>query len=149
MPFEFIDHTADAAMRLRAPDSTGLLEAATAGLLSLYTGSNRSHGRQAATADEAMSRHSLRLDASDGEGLIVTYLNELIYLFDTQGLLTVAIDIDQLKLAEPALLVASITCRRWDPGHEILATEVKAATYHDIAIKRDAEGLSVDVVFDL
>jgi len=76
-------------------------------------------------------------------------LNELIFLFDTRKLLPCDLRITALPPQRPPSLEAVLEAERFDPGRHSLKTEVKAATFHGIAIRREASGLVVDVVFDL
>src|SRR5690606_23363476 len=94
-------------------------------------------------------REPIDLQAEDGEALLIDFLNELIFRFDTRGLLCAAIEIDSIRLDAPARLAGTLVGDRFDPSRHVSRTEVKAATFHDMTIERSPEGLRATVVFDL
>ena len=153
MTFEFIDHTADAAVDLVAPDAAGLFEAATEALWVLYCGESASVDRAQAT------RSPVDLAAPDGEGLLVGLLGELIFLFDTRDLLVAELRVNRLCLGGGAQVGGSIEGARLEGtliGYPAAAldggveTEVKAATYHDLELRQTAANeWRARVVFDL
>lgn len=140
---EFLDHTADVAVRLTAPDEAGLLQEAARALLEIQlTETSRA-------AVRPQVRLPLELEAEDGEALLVDFLNELILRFDTERLLVAAVDIEEASLGCPARLRGHVLGESLDCMRHVAKTEVKAATFHDLKIRRNAEGWSADVVFDL
>jgi SHS2 domain-containing protein len=141
LPFEFIDHTADTAVAITAPDEAGLFQEAARALRALYV-------EERASDPEALAK-DLQLEAADGESLLVGFLEELIYLFDAEGFLCREVEVRGVSLEAPAFLDARVTGERFDPARHTALTEVKAATYHGLRIERSAEGLRAVVVFDL
>jgi SHS2 domain-containing protein len=81
MSHEFIDHTADAAVRIRASEPAGFLQDAARALLELYIDPDSD-----ASVREVL-RERVDLESEDAETLLVDFLNELIFRFDTRGLL--------------------------------------------------------------
>jgi len=140
MTFEYLEHTADIAIRLRAPDLPGILKAATLALRDIFAGPARA-GRGEAVG--------VSLEAEDGEALLIDYLNELIFLFDTRRFLPASLDVTRLVSNGLTRLEGTVSGETFDPACHVLKTEVKAATFHAIRIRRCAGELEVDVVFDL
>ena len=130
--FQEIEHTADWELEVWAPDLPALLEQAAMGMYSL-AGVRLRAGRR---VDRSFS-----LPMEDAESLLVRFLGELLYLAEQEAL---AFDRFDLRL-EAGWLQA------WLSGAEIEAVpkEIKAVTYHNLAIQRTKKGLRVHIVFDV
>ena len=145
--FEFLDHTADTAVRLTADDEEDLVQSAVDALRCIYLGAEAGEEfERRARAGEGTSL-PISLTAEDGEALLIDLLGELIFLFDTRRFLCGRVEPESLSLGRPARVRGKLV------GVETtklqLETEIKAATYHDVRIRRDGGKLTVDVVFDL
>jgi SHS2 domain-containing protein len=139
--FESLDHTADTAVRLRSGDPPELFVDATRALMSIYLGPDA-----VVASREAIP---VRLEAESPEALLIDYLNQLIFLFDTRRFLAAAVVPDRLALGSPSILEGRILGETFDPGRHAAQTEIKAATFHGLEIRRTDSGLEADVVFDL
>jgi SHS2 domain-containing protein len=85
---------------------------------------------------------SIALHSADAEGLLVRFLTELLWVEQEEGLGFDEFDIkieDQCDL-QSDLRGASIA---------ILDKEIKAVTYHNLAVETTPEGLRVNIVFDV
>jgi SHS2 domain-containing protein len=145
--FEFLDHTADTAVRLTAQDAEGLIQSAVDALRSIYLGEEQgaSLGDGAGTETEQLP---IALEAEDGEALLIDFLGELIFLFDSRRFLCGLVKTDSVSLGRPASLQGTLVGMTGVVDVEI-ETEVKAATHHGVRIRRVGGRLTVDVVFDL
>jgi SHS2 domain-containing protein len=76
--------------------------------------------------------------------LLVNWVNELIFLLDTEGFVTTAITFERVT---GRFLSAHL--RGYTGSADDRETEVKAATYHDIEITRMEDGLVARFVLDL
>ena len=136
-PYELIDHTADLGIRVKGESQEKLFENAGLALLDLLT-------------DVALvrphSRLSFSLTAESLEALFVEWLRELLYLFYGKNKLFCAFEITELK--ETSLAV-SCWGERYDPRRHILLSEIKAVTYHELAIRRDGSGWVAQAIFDI
>lgn len=146
MSFTFLDHTADIAVKLNATDADKLFQSATLALLAVYFGRESD---EPTTQLGATTEQSLRLQSEDGTSLLIDYLNELIYRFDANGLLTISLQLTLIELGSPAQLEGHLISTRYDPSKHFVQTEVKAATHHQVEIQRHDGELSATVVFDL
>ena len=72
-----ISHTADWALKVWALDLPGLFEQAAHGMYALLQIQLQPGGHYSCPVD---------LDAEDAEGLLVSFLSELLYLTDQEGL---------------------------------------------------------------
>ena len=88
-----------------------------------------------------VNRH-LELRAIDYESLLIAWLNELLYLHESENLGFDQWDITHL---DPRCLVATLrgaALQTWQK-------DVKAATYHNLSIVATAAGLEATVVLDV
>ena len=139
-----MDHTADVGVRLSAAGPAELVrEAARAFYLILLE-------EESLERVEPREEREVDLTGPDGESIVVDFLSELIYRFDAEKLLLPRVEVEEARLEDGAgRLRARLRGERFDAGRHLLRTEVKAATWHDIRIRREGGLLSVEVVFDL
>ena len=134
--FEVIDHTADAGIIAYGADIRQAFANAAKALFSLIT--------ELEDVDEVLHR-DIELTASDQESLLVEWLNELIYLFDTENIVFKRFDITQL---DHTRLKAKIYGEKVNKAKHELKTGVKAATYHMLKVDK-VDGCKVQVIFDI
>ena len=127
-----LEHTADWALEVWAPDLAALLEEAARGMYRLMGVVLAAGPRQ---------RRRLELAGADRESLLVDFLAELLYLVESEGL---AFDTLGLEAADGRLAAslegAPITSH---------AKDIKAVTYHRLEIRDTATGLETRIVFDV
>ncbi|MBC8334346.1 MAG: archease [Anaerolineales bacterium] len=133
MPFEEISHTADWSLRVWADDLAGLLTESARGMYALAN---------AEPAESPRVKREISLDAVDAESLLVAFLEELLYLAESENLIfnpigKMKIDGYQLKVELEGGAITSID------------KEIKAVTFHNLKIRQSARGLEVEIVFDV
>ena len=134
--YEIIDHTADAGVIAYGTDIGQAFASAATAMFSLMT--------ELGDIDEELHR-DIEINASDEESLLVEWLNELIYLFDTEDTIFRRFDITDIDSTH---LRARSYGAKLNPKKHELKTGVKAATYHRLQISRD-NGCRVRVIFDV
>ena len=134
--FEIVDHTADVGIIAYGADMSQAFANAARALFSLIT--------ELDDVDEVLHR-DIELTASDEESLLVEWLNELIYQFDTEGIIFKRFDIIQLDNTQ---LKARSYGEKVDSSKHKLKTGVKAATYHMLKVDK-GDGCKVQVLFDI
>ena len=130
--FREVQHTADWALEVWAPDLPALFVQATLGMNWLMDVQiNR---------DQLIER-SLHLKAVDPESLLVGYLNGILYEMelDSVGFDTFVVKIEDLSL-EAGLQGGRLVG---------LQKAIKAVTFHDLEIKRGENGVRTTIVFDV
>ncbi len=127
-----LEHTADWQLHAWAPDLRGLLEQAARGMYALS-----GMRLQPAPAVE----RKLEIQAQDGESLLVRFLAELLYFCFEENL---GFDTFILRLNDCHLHAHM-------KGYPVASIdkEIKAVTYHNLAIHKTENGLEVEVVFDV
>ncbi len=134
--FEIIDHTADVGLVAYGADVSEVFANAAKGLFSLITELNDVR---------EVVRREIELTAPDQESLLVSWLNELIFLFDTEYLLFKRFDI--IRISQTELKAAGYGEKVDSSRHEI-KIGVKAATYHMLQIDRN-DGVKARIIFDI
>ena len=132
MGFEEVSHTADWSARVWAPDLPSLFREAARAMNSLS-------GTVIGTGERVSK--TLEVEGPDVESLLVAFLSELVYYQEQENLTFDAFD---LRVAGQWLKVAM-------EGAEIESVDkaIKAVTYHNLKIQRNAEGLETTIVFDV
>jgi SHS2 domain-containing protein len=143
MPYRFLDHTADVAVEVWGADEGELFREAGRALTAIYVDA------EGGAAVERSVERDLRLEADDGESLLIGFLNELIYLFDTEKFLCASASVAEVTTGSPARLRARLAGETFDPRRHLFLTEVKAATFHGVEIREREDGVCATVVFDL
>ena len=134
--FEIINHTADVGIIAYGADISQAFANAARALFSLIT--------ELDNIDEVVYR-DVEITAPDQESLLVAWLNELIYLFDTENIIFKRFDITQLNNTQ---LKARSYGEKVDSSKHKLKTGVKAATYHMLKVDK-GNGCKVQVLFDI
>ena len=134
--FEFIDHTADAGIRVEAPTVEDLFETAALAFSELVTSVD--------SVDCKVERR-FELQEDDIETLLVSWLQELLYLLDTEALVFSRF---QVRL-EDLSLEAAAWGEVFDPKIHTVKTEIKAVTYHQLEVARSDQGWRAQVIFDI
>lgn len=83
------------------------------------------------------------------EGLLVSYLNELIFQFDAYGFIGKGIDINILRLEPSPFLRATVRGEEFDPQKHERKLLIKAATYHKLRIEKTGDVWEIEVIFDI
>ena len=134
--FQFIDHTADAGILVTAPTLEVMFETAAMAFTELIT-------------DAGSLRHRVErrfwLQEDDLASLLVTWLQELLYLLDTEGLVFGRFQVNLQKLSLKATAWGEV----FDPEIHLMKTEIKAVTYHQLEVDQNDQGWQAMVIFDI
>ena len=131
--WEEIPHTADIAVRVWGETPEDLFSAAGVGMSSLL-----GEVDNGATA----TVRTIALVAPDSEALLVDWLNELLYIHEATQCVFSSFDFQELSCT--SLRATAI-------GHPLAESRahIKAATYHNLVIRRDSRGFEAVIVFDV
>ena len=125
--FEILDHTADVGISATGQDMAEAFAQAALGMFSVITDLERIQERQG---------RRLTVTAPDREALLVNWHNDLLYLFETEGLLFARFAIYSISDTH---LEAECFGERVDLRRHPLKTGVKAATYHLVLVALNRE----------
>jgi len=137
--YEFIDHTADLALRIYGSTIDDLFKTASYTLFDLLT------DYKGKDTQERM----ITLSADTIEDLLIEWLNELIAVFFADKFLPVDYNIVISEKNDQKLLTASLKGDAFDPYENKIKREIKAATYHEVKIKSCEGGFEAEVIFDV
>lgn len=95
------------------------------------------------------------------EGLLVSWLNELIFFFDTYGFFGKKVTITEFNTYQPIVgveqpvsqqeykLRAFVSGEDFDPQRHESKLLIKAATYHMLKVEKKNGGWEINVIFDI
>jgi len=143
--FEVIDHTADIGIKAYGKDLAELFANAAYGMASLITDLEKVKPKDS---------QDIAVEAENREELLVSWLNEIIFLFASRRMLFSKFEVSEINEKH---LRAKIFGEEFDVARHEIETEFKAATYHRLKIskrKRDnstlpQEMLQAEVIFDI
>jgi len=131
--FAEIDHTADWAIRVRGATLPELFVHAATGMYSLAAD---------LSSVEPTVERIIKVKGIDAEGLLVNWLNELIYHTELDGEVFCEFHVDSFDLTR---LIATVRAGR---GIE-LKKQIKAVTFHNLQIVSTVDGYEATIVFDV
>jgi SHS2 domain-containing protein len=136
--FELVQHTADIGLRAYGIDLTQAFANAARGMFSVITDIEK--------INEVIYR-DVEVAAPDRESLLVEWLNELVFLFDTEMVLFRRFHIEELTEKK---LTARCYGEKIDRSRHELKRGIKAATYHMLKIEQENNyHYRIQVLFDV
>lgn len=131
---EFLDHTAELTVRLRAGSAPELFQEAARALAEVTT--------RGVETEPAPTERVIELAAPDRAALLVDWLNELVYLAEAERWVPREVEIESLGETTLRARCRGVVLER-------AATLVKAATLHRLEIRRANGALEADVILDV
>jgi len=136
--YKVVTHTADSAIIAYGVTLPELFENAAFGMFDLvFDFAELGGGEELEEVVEGAD--------SDNPELLVAWLNQLLFLAETQRLAFYRFRIVHLEPGKLEGTAAGVSSN----GLELRSTPIKAVTYHDLAIVEDADGFSVRIIFDV
>lgn len=127
MMYTILEHTADKGIEAICPTLESLFEVAAEGLFALMIEPSET---------PASHTETIEVHAHDLEGLMIRWLNELLYHFEVHHRLFHQFEALELKQGETCLLRAAVRGTVVEPVEiEWRGAPVKAATYHQLKIE--------------
>jgi len=135
--YEIIDISGDAGIRAFGRDLPELFANAAIAMYSLIT-----------DTEDIQERKILEISSqgSSLEGLLVSFLNELIFRFDTYGFMGKSLSVKTLHYNS---IKATISGEEFDPARHEGKMLIKAATYHKLKIAKKDDCWEAEVIFDI
>ena len=135
--FEIIDHTADVAIAAYGADMKKAFANAALGMFSIMIDIDK--------VNESVIRN-VEVTADEMKDLLVSWLNELLFICEVEKILFKKFDISEL---DGTRLTAKCYGEKIDPKRHRIKTEIKAATYHMTQIEGKRDGVRIQVLFDI
>jgi len=139
-PFRVVDHTADIAVTIVAQNEEELLKEGIRVLFFLFTENDIPAARDSGFR---VVKKRIKLAYTGFEELFIDFLNRVLSLVDTLGLLPVGVE-PRIGHSRAVMAVSFVSVRQL---HVI--REIKAATHHKYGVTRSAKGIRTRVTFDV
>jgi len=140
--FTVFDHTADVGLDVRAESLEDLM--ATAGR-AMFDQVLEDWPAEVDSRRQVRARPPTGLEGDLAE-LLVDWLQELLYRFETERLVPLEYD---FQCVGPRDVRAEVGFGRFDPAVHRTRLEVKAVTYHGLQVRQDAGGWSARFILDV
>ncbi len=147
--FKVLDISGDIGLRAYGKSRMEVFINAAIGMYSLITNLDSIDEKKTITV--YVESHSI-------DGLLVSWLNELIFHFDTYGFIGKNVEINEItpsftlstrRGGEAYKLKATVSGEEFDPERHEGKLLIKAATYHKLRIENINEMWEIDVIFDI
>ena len=136
--YEQFPHTADIGVRVFGKDLKELFENAAFAMFDIIADLEGMTGETAET---------FKVEAADQEGLLVAWLDELLYRFYTKEIIFSKFKIEELSENR---IRAKVFGHPVGANRNRLKMEIKAVTYSDLKIKKAGDSsYQVEIIFDV
>ncbi len=135
--YEVFDHTADVGIHAFGRTLPELFIHAAQGMESLVVAPEQ--------VRELVSRE-IAVEGHDAVSLLIAWLNELIFLFDTEYLLFRTFEINSFTETS---LRGSASGEPYDAQRHELSSAIKAVTWHEAAVEPTGDGYKARIIFDI
>jgi SHS2 domain-containing protein len=132
MTYRYLEHTADIGVEVEAESLAQAFSEAGTALFGIMTDTG---------PFRPVESIQVRATGDDLQSLLYSYLEELIYIFDTRGLVIVKVDVLKLETG-PFSIEAEAWGEEFDAEKHESRAGVKAITYHRMAVEAE-EGKNV------
>jgi len=135
--YEYIEHTGDLGFKVYGETREALFVHGAKALFEVLVSPE--------TVEEKEER-AVTVEAGALDELMVSWLGELLYLFDTQGLLLKRFEITTLTENR---LEATVRGEPLDLQRHEIKTTIKAVTYHQLYVREENGAWEAQVILDL
>jgi SHS2 domain-containing protein len=135
--FEYVEHTADLGLKAYGETLENLFSNAAEALFEVMVSVETIQARQSQV---------IEVNAPSLDDLMVCWLNELLYTFDTERFLFRRYEIEHL---DPSFIKAKAFGEPLDPSRHVTKTGIKAVTYHRPYVRQKDGGWECQVLLDL
>ncbi len=140
MPYTFLDQTADIAVLVTGTQLPHLFADAAAAFTDSITVLDRVEPKRPEEVD---------LDAPELDLVLVDFLTELLYRFDTRGWLTRHAELELHEKDGGWTLQGTLRGERLDPARHTIKASIKAVMYQGLRIRQEDGLWSATIVFDI
>lgn len=133
----FLDHPSDIGIEAHGATRAEAFSRAAAALVSLILDP---------TTVDVTERQTISIRASDEGQLLFRWLSEILFLFDGREFVCREFDVTVCTATE---LEATASGEHFDQRKHIVRSDIKAVTYHQLAIWREGDGWAARVFVDI
>ncbi|HOC39501.1 MAG TPA: archease [Thermodesulfobacteriota bacterium] len=135
--YRFLDHTGDEGVIAYGTTPVDLFQHAAEGFYAVLTDSKKVR---------PVVMEQMQFEADGYDNLLVTWLKELLFLFETKLFLGRRIDVENLDCE---YLKVSVWGETYDEGRHSLRRIIKAVTYHQLTVEMSRGRWRAQFVLDL
>lgn len=135
--YELLDHTADIGIIAFGKDLPEVFSNTAYAMFDILTYTNKI---------KEMGKFDLQVSASNIEDLLVAWLDELLYRYETERLICKRFVIDNM---DDVSLHATVFGEKLDPDRHEIKLEIKSVTYHQLKVEKTDDGWIAQVIFDV
>ena len=136
-PYEVFEHTADVGLHAYGSTLAELFVHAAQGMESLMVPLEQIR---------VVTSREITVEGHDHVSLLIAWLNELIFLFDTEYLLFRDITIDTITETR---VIGRVAGEPYDAQRHELSSAIKAVTWHEAAVNLTEQGYQARIIFDI
>lgn len=137
--YQIIDHTADIGIRVEEPSQGALFVSAAEAMFDIMVSSKREFIPSIGVP--------IQLDAPSVDQLLVRWLQELLFVFESRRLVLLKFWIDSITETHLEGMAKGL---KFDSARHSQKLAIKAVTYHQLEVLRDAGGVwRARVIFDI
>ncbi len=136
-PYEVFEHTADIGLHASGSTLKELFIHAAQGMESLMVPPEQ--------VDPVITRE-ITVEGHDAVSLLIAWLNELVFLFDTEYLLFCDFEIDTISETRAS---GRASGEPYNAERHELSSAIKAVTWHEAAVTQTGEAYQARIIFDL
>jgi len=136
-PYEVFEHTADVGLHAYGQNLAELFVHAAQGMEDLMVPLGQI---------KIVTSREITVEGHDAVSLLIAWLNELIFLFDTEYLLLRDFTIDSITTTH---LIAHASGEPYDAQRHELSSAIKAVTWHEAAVNFTDQGYQARIIFDI
>lgn len=136
-PYEVFEHTADIGLNAYGETLADLFIHAAQGMESLMVSPEQIRPLQS---------REIAVEGRDPVALLIEWLNEFIFLFDTEHLLFNEFQIDVISATR---VTGRARGEVYDVQRHDLSSAIKAVTWHEAAVTHADHGYQARIIFDI
>lgn len=139
--YEYLEHTADIKFRAYGDTLEEVFENSALAMFNVIIDTGKVSGE---TAREVF------LTSPDLESLLVDWLSELLYLFEVDEIVFWKFQVEEIKEEEGEYSIKALASgEKYYPESHPFETEIKAVTYNQLELEKNAGGWKAQVVVDI
>ncbi len=135
--YKLLDHTADIGIIVSGKDVSEAFDNAAYAMFDILADIDKV---------EETDSLDLQVSAASVEELLVAWLDELLYIYETERFICSRFVINDIS---DTSLNASVFGEKIDPTRHEIKTEIKSVTYHQLKVERPDDGWKAQVIFDV
>nr|MDO8134326.1 archease [Candidatus Njordarchaeum guaymaensis] len=140
MGYRFLEHTADVMIEAHGASIGEAFSFAAKAMFDVMIDTSRVVPRQSM---------KIKVSAKDLEGLLYSWLEELLYRFDVKRIAFSEFEFTVVEKKGVMRGMGEAKGELYDPGKHSRRTEVKAVTYEEMLIAKTSNGFKVRFILDI